>query len=65
MVTLTFKSGESLSLHRDHTLPILQRDNSIIMQRVYELSPGVIVRGKGIVILMEFGDDEPRTEGLR
>ena len=65
MITLTFRSGECLSFRRNHTLPILQRDNSIIMQRVYELSPGVIVRGKGIVILMGFGDDEPRTEGLR
>ena len=54
MITLTFRSGESLSLRRDHTLPILQRDNSIIMQCVHELSPGAIVRGRGIVILMEF-----------
>ena len=30
-----------------------------------ELSPGAIVRGKGIVILMEFGDDEPQILARR
>ena len=65
MVPLPFRSGESFSLRRDHTLPILQRNNSTIMQRVCELSPGAIVRGKGIVILMEFGDDEPQILARR
>ena len=65
MITLTFKSGRQLHYRRTDTVDLLLPDNRTERVAVHTISPGALVAYLGIVILMEFGDDEPRTEGLR
>lgn len=53
MIELTFRSGRTLAYRRTDMVDVLRADNSRCRQFVHELSPGALIVGLGLIVLMD------------
>ena len=53
MITITYRSGKSETVPRETEMRLLMADNSREWRKAIDLSPGVLVEGRGLVIWLE------------